>query len=981
MRTCVKLRDRYAARIREKFPDIPRRVSGYNLPYLLPEKGFHVARALVGSENTCVTVLEATVQLIPNPAARSLLVVGFEDIYTAADAVPEVLEHRPIGLEGIDERMVRDMRAVGLYPGGEELFPKGNGWLLIEFGGDSKEESGEKARLLAARLGGIAVDSRLYDDPKLAEQVWKVRESGLGATAHVPGKPLTWEGWEDSAVAPEKLGGYLRDLRGLMVRHRYEGDFYGHFGQGCVHVRINFDLESKEGVRRFRAFLDEAADLVVSYGGSLSGEHGDGQARAELLPKMFGPELIEAFREFKRIWDPDGKMNPGKVVDAHPITENLRLGTGWNPPSPLTAFAVSRRRGEFPPRRAALRRRGQVPAARRGHDVPELHGHARGEALHARPRAAPLRDAARRDNPRRLEERGGPRRARPLPLLQGVQGGLPRRRGHGDVQGGVPLSLLEGQAPPPLGLRLRPHPLVGARGICRAGPRQLLHADAGALRPRSIRRGNRAGEKIPRFAARTFRAWFESRVPSPGSRSPVLLFPDTFNNFFNPGTARAAVEVLEAAGFRVTIPRSVLCCGRPLYDYGMLDLARRTLRRVLRGLRDEIENGVPVIVLEPSCAAVFRDELTGLFPDDEHARRLSEQTYVLSEFLRTRAPGFRPPPLARRAILQGHCHQRAIMKMTDEEELLRQMGIDVAVPEAGCCGMAGAFGFERGEHYDVSTLCGEKALLPEIRRAPPETLVIADGFSCREQIRQGTAREALHLAQVLQMAMRENPGRRVLSPATSPRGLRANGRVGLKKGSSARARGLRPAPPVGPSLRCQPDCEPRSRRRFPQEVFLRMRAAGFRPPPLARRAILQGHCHQRAIMKMTDEEEFLRVDGNRRRGPRSGMLRHGRGFRIRARRALRRLDPVRGESAPAGNPAGPARDSRHRRRLLLPRADPPSHRARVPSSGRRSCSWPWAIRRVILSEAKDLLSGRSLDASERDPSVASLLGMTGGRNG
>ena len=749
----MKLRDKYAARIREKFPDIPRRVSGYNLPYLLPEKGFHVARALVGSENTCVTVLEATVQLIPNPAARSVLVVGFKDVYTAADAVPEVLEHRPIGLEGIDERMVRDMRAVGLYPAGEELFPKGNGWLLIEFGGDSKKESDGKASLLAARLNGTAVESRLYDDPKRAEQVWKVRESGLGATAHVPGKPLTWEGWEDSAVAPEKLGGYLRDLRGLLEKHRYEGDFYGHFGQGCVHVRINFDLESKEGVRRFRTFLDEAADLVVSYGGSLSGEHGDGQARAELLPKMFGPELVEAFREFKRIWDPDGKMNPGKVVDAHPIIENLRLGAGWNPRSPLTAFRYRDDEGSFP--RAVLRCVG-VGKCRR------LEGGTMCPSFMAT----------------REEKHSTRGRARLLfEMLRGetIRGGWKSE----EVRDALDLCLsCKGcKADCPVGVDMATHKAeflshywkgrLRPRSACAFG---LIHwwARAASVAPGLVNfftqttglsalaraaSGMAPERQIPRFAQQTFRAWFESRVPSPESRSPVLLFPDTFNNFFQPGTAKAAIEVLEAAGFRVTIPRSVLCCGRPLYDYGMLDLARRALRRVLRGLRDEIVSGVPVVVLEPSCAAVFRDELAGLFPDDEHARRLSEQTYVLPEFLRKKAPGFRPPPLARRAILQGHCHQRAIMKMTDEEDLLRQMGIDIAVPEAGCCGMAGAFGFERGDHYNVSTLCGEKALLPEIRRALPETLVIADGFSCREQIRQGTAREALHLAQVLQMAM------------------------------------------------------------------------------------------------------------------------------------------------------------------------------------------------------------------------------------
>ena len=261
--------------------------------------------------------------------------------------------------------------------------------------------------------------------------------------------------------------------------------------------------------------------------------------------------------------------------------------------------------------------------------------------------------------------------------------------------------------------------------------------------------------KIPAFAPRTFRNWFESRVPRPEFRSPVLLFPDTFTNFFQPDIAHAAVEVLEAAGFRVTIPERVLCCGRPLYDYGMLGLARKTLKRVLAALREEIRNGIPVVVLEPSCAAVFKDELPALFPDDEDARRLSEQTHVLAELLRRKAPGFRPPPLARAAILQGHCHQKALFTMADEEEILEQMGITLESLDSGCCGMAGSFGFERGDHYDVSIKCGERVLLPRIRQAPGDTLIVADGFSCREQIRQGTGREALHLAEVLLLAMRE----------------------------------------------------------------------------------------------------------------------------------------------------------------------------------------------------------------------------------
>jgi len=768
------LRDDYESLIRAKFPDIPRRVSGYNLPSLLSENGFHVARSLVGSEGTCVTVLEATVRLMPNPKERSLLVAGFEDVAAAADHVPAVLAHRPIGLEGFDDRLVEDAKAIGLHPldSDSDPLPRGRGWLLIEFGGDSRAEADGKARRLAAELAGSAVGTTLCD-PRQARQVWRVRESALGATAHVPGKPMTWEGWEDSAVPPEKLGSYLRDLRRLYQKHRYEGDFYGHFGQGCVHTRIDFDLSTKEGITRFRNLIDEAADLVVSYGGSLSGEHGDGQARAELLPKMFGAELVEAFRKFKRIWDPEGRMNPGKIVDPYPITESLRLqalASGSFAPQ-AAAFSYREDNGSFP--RALLRCVGMGKCRRpSGGTMCPSYMVTREEEHSTRGRAHLLLEMLTGETITagwKSEE-----------VYEALDLCLACKGCKSDCPVGVDMATYKAEFLSHYWKgKLRPRSAY-ALGLI------AWWARAASLAPRvanfftqtpgfsAVARaaaGLAPRRKIPAFAPQTFRAWFESRVPScsakqrlaaqhesPGSRSPVLLFPDTFNNFWRPATAMAAVEVLEAAGFDVRIPRSLLCCGRPLYDYGMLGLARRFLKRVLTGLRDEMRAGTPLVVLEPSCAAVFRDELTRLFPDDVDALRLSEQTYVLSEFLRKSAPGFRPPPFARTAILQGHCHQRAIMTMTDEEELLREMGIEVTIPEPGCCGMAGAFGFERGDHSDVSMRCAERALLPEVRRASLETLVIADGFSCREQIRQGTAREALHLAEILRMAMREGPG-------------------------------------------------------------------------------------------------------------------------------------------------------------------------------------------------------------------------------
>src|SRR6201993_1025188 len=331
--------DTYGDLVRRRFPNIPRRVSGYNLNYLLPENGFHLARALVASEGTCATTLEATCRLVQSPPQRVLAVVAWPDIYQCADHIPEILEHKPIGLEGFDDLLVYYERTKGINTEGLALLPEGGGWLMVEFGAASIPGAEMQAQRLidALRRSPSPPSVKLYSGAN-AKRVWEVRESSLGATSHVPGEPFNWEGWEDAAVAPQKLGGYLRDLRKMMAEFNYKGSLYGHFGHACVHTRLNFDLQSKEGIAKYRRFVEEATDLVVSYGGSLSGEHGDGQARAELLPKMFGPELMQAFRKFKTAWDPEWKMNPGKLIEPHKLDENLRLGPNYAPWQPATHF-------------------------------------------------------------------------------------------------------------------------------------------------------------------------------------------------------------------------------------------------------------------------------------------------------------------------------------------------------------------------------------------------------------------------------------------------------------------------------------------------------------------------------------------------------------------------------------------------------------------------------------------------------------------
>lgn len=314
-----------------------------------PKKAFMWC-ALAGTEGTCVTVLEAGLHLVHSPPFKSLLVLGYPDIYRAGDHVPEILEASPIGLEGLDDRLVQDMKKKHIHPRDVILLPEGGGWLLVQFGGESQGEAEAKAKDLMARLKKVKnrPSMKLFDDEAEEEHLWKVRESGLGATAHIPAEKDAWEGWEDSAVPPHRVGDYLRDLRKLLEKFGYNCSLYGHFGQGCIHTRIDFELKTYNGVKQFRAFLNEAADLVSSYGGSISGEHGDGQSKAALLPKMFGEEIVQAFREFKAIWDPDHKMNPHRVVDPAVPGENLRLGPSYRPPHVDTHFRFPDDQGSFP---------------------------------------------------------------------------------------------------------------------------------------------------------------------------------------------------------------------------------------------------------------------------------------------------------------------------------------------------------------------------------------------------------------------------------------------------------------------------------------------------------------------------------------------------------------------------------------------------------------------------------------------------------
>jgi len=748
-----RIRDTYADLIRAKYPKIPRRVSGYNLDSLLPENGFNVAQALVGSESTCVVVLEAKCKLVYSPPSRTLVVLGYDDIFEAADDVPRLLEFKPIGLEGVDDRLIADMKAKGLNVDKIDLLPDGKGWLLVEFGGETKEASDGYAKKMIASLSSapFKISHRLYDDKKEEKNIWAIRESGLGATAFVPGKGHTWEGWEDSAVDPKHLGKYLRELRALLDKYGYSGDLYGHFGQACVHTRNNFDLESAAGIARFRSYLDEAADLCIKYNGSLSGEHGDGQSRADLLPKMFGPELIQAFNEFKSLWDPQWKMNPGKVVRPYHPTENLRLGGDFRPWSPETHFNFPEDEGRMD--RAAMRCVG-VGKCRRmdGGTMCPSFMVTREEEHSTRGRARLLFEM--------FEGKAIPASWNNEAVKDSLDLCLACKGCKGDCPVNVDMATYKAEFLSHYYARkLRPVAAYSMGWIYWwAGFAQIAPALANAMMSLPIFKtlgGVAKQRSMPRFAKTTFVEQFKKR-PAKSAMKKVVLWPDTFNNHFHPATANAAADVLEAAGYEVIIPRRRLCCGRPLYDWGFLGMAKTLLRETMEALKPELDAGIPIVGLEPSCVSVFRDELPNLFPRHDDAKRLSKAVKTLPEFLLEE--NIELPKLSGKALVQSHCHHKAILHFDDEEKVLKKLGLDVDHPDSGCCGMAGAFGFEP-DKYELSMRVGERVLLPAVREASPDTIIVADGFSCREQIAQGTDREALHLAQVLQMAMKnEHPG-------------------------------------------------------------------------------------------------------------------------------------------------------------------------------------------------------------------------------
>ena len=735
------LRTRYADEIRRRFPDMPRRVSGYNLPDLLPERGFHVARALVGSESTCVMILEATLSLMPAKPARAVAVIGFPDIYSAAAAANAVRELRPIGCEAMDDTLIKRIKARHdrKHPG-IDLLPDGQAWLMVEHGAAEQAEAHAAAEHTVATLG--AKQARILDDHEQQAAIADMREQALGVDAFAVGKPDNYEGWEDSAVPPARLEHYLRELHELYGQYGLRGSLYGHFGQGCVHTRIDFGLDDRENIPRYREFTAAAAKLVVAHGGSMSGEHGDGQSRADLHEVMFGKDLVHAFDAFKAIWDPDGKMNPGKMTGADGRTSHFRLVDYHPDPGPIELEHGDDHR-DFA--HAAVRCVGIGKCRKQdaGAMCPSYMA-TLDERYSTRGRAHLLFEMMRGDVLTDGWANEAVKESLDLCLAcKACKAECPTHVDMASYKTEFMAHYYDGR------LRSREAYVFGwlHRWLVLGRPfaaiaNAITHAPGLGTLAKHIA-GIAPARDVPRLAARSFRRTFHA--PKSAAHAPrVILWPDTFNDAFYPSILDDAAAVLARAGYAVTIPPRRLCCGRPLYDYGFVDDARKLWRRTLEVLGPDIDEGVPIVGLEPSCVSAFRDELPALFPDDQRAVKLAKQAVTIGELL---GPSDAEPQPSQHLLYHRHCHQAAVLSPEREVELLRAAGHRVDVLDSGCCGMAGAFGFQR-DKFDISVALAERVLLPALRAEPDATLV-TDGFSCREQVRQLAGVRARHVVEVL----------------------------------------------------------------------------------------------------------------------------------------------------------------------------------------------------------------------------------------
>ncbi|MFC9978377.1 FAD-binding and (Fe-S)-binding domain-containing protein [Gordonia sp. NPDC127522] len=738
------------ATIRTEFGRFGRQVSGYALDPLLPENGFDVTRLIVGSEGTLGVIVEADVALVTDPGHRVMGVLGFESMVAAAAAVPALLPLSPIACEGLDSRITDVVRAV--RPGGLPDMPRGAGWLFVEFAGEDRAEL--EARISLAASVSDAIDHRLVGSTAEAAALWKIREDGSGLVARTPSGRPAHAGWEDAAVPPEHLADYLERFEELLTDHGLSGVPYGHFGDGCVHVRIDFDLDVDAGRRRYEDFLDDAARLVGSFGGSMSGEHGDGRARSSLLPHMYSGDAIALFEQVKHHFDPHNLMNPGIIVDPRPASDDVRYTAAPGAPLPL-AFA-------YP------------------HDADGLFGAVHrctgiGRCVAPNPSASVICPSYQATNAEKDSTRG---RARVL--QDAVSGHL------------GPAGLAAPEVHEALDLCLS---CKGCKSDCPTGvdmatykAEALHHRYRGRIRPRShyslgwlpmwlrfARRMPRVANRLSRVRAahplvawaagidarrsiptigasadrRTWRRAQEKTLSAPAGKD-VVLFVDTFTDSFTPTIASSVIEVLEGAGYRVHLPERSTCCGLTWISTGQLDRARTRLEDTVDALHPYVTRGFTVVGIEPSCTAALRSDLPELVNTPE-AHAVARSTSTLSELL-VADQDFRLPDLTGvKVIAQPHCHHHAVFGWDDDRRLLEKAGASVKTL-GGCCGLAGNFGAERG-HYDVSVAVAETQLMPALRAASSTTVVLADGFSCRTQMEHLAGTRGVHLAELLSGAV------------------------------------------------------------------------------------------------------------------------------------------------------------------------------------------------------------------------------------
>jgi FAD/FMN-containing dehydrogenase/Fe-S oxidoreductase len=763
--------------VRARYPRIPRRISGYNLDELLPENGFNLAGLLTGSEGTLAMTLEATLRLNRLPPHRAIALLAFDDVPEALDAVAELVDrHGPSALELLDRTLIERAGALPHFRAAIRHFDrKAGGTLLLEVAGEEMGEVRERLKAVErTSLPGLRGTLALAGEEE-QEEAWALRESALGVLWQGTGDAKPVAGVEDTAVPPAVLGRYVRELLALLRRHRTPGAFYGHAGEGCLHIRVLLDLKAGDGPGRLRQLTEEVCGLVLAHGGSLSGEHGDGIARSELLGRMFGSELIAAFRRVKSAFDPRGLLNPGKIVDPYPLDHHLRFDPSYRLREPATFYDWSEREGIGRAVEACIGV-GKCRKLDAGAMCPSYMV-TREEAHSTRGRANALREALRGEL---LDGLADPLLAVAMDLC------LSCKACKRECPTGVDMARLKSEFMAHYrsehGTSLRPRIFASIRrwsAMASLAP-GLAHfaAAAPAVGPllRAIA-GIHPRRSLPRFASEPFRRRFARRQalrasgsasgapatrtnPASGAKRAsrrVVLLDDTFNNYQEPQILEAAVEVLERAGYQVTLPSRPVCCGRPLYSLGFLDEARRGGRELLQVLADEIDAEVPIVGCEPSCLLTFRDELPDLLPGPE-TRRLARSARLLDELLVEGA--YTPGALDGQAIVHRHCHAQALAGMQATARLLAGVeGLNFEILDSGCCGMAGSFGYER-EHYEVSMAVGERVLLPRARSAPPHALIVADGTSCRHQIRDGAGREAIHIAELLHRCKRDAGGER-----------------------------------------------------------------------------------------------------------------------------------------------------------------------------------------------------------------------------